>query len=263
MFGKLALMGAASLLAYAGFAGIPFTASETVTPQGRIYHYARSDGGPPSHVYVYRAADNRIEIYQANRRCADAGFSTAWVSPDSGRASVITRGRLLPRARHEILASFNYDGTQKILRAEAARGDAMARGRIDMESANWHLADLDLATLSVQTMALDSPHAGFSFQLPGTRVGGNLLENRGGIRAEFAAAEDYRGAETLRFALSGTALDGGAGNLWLDADSRHIVAAEWDGADGPYRLRLIDTDDGGEAGWNALLARHYDGCAAA
>lgn len=270
MFDKIAYIGAAGLLALGGYAtDVIGGGREAETVQGRIYHYVRSnrDGTSPENVYVYRAAADHIEVYKASGRCSDAAFVSAWVDPATGRANSIQGGRLMPEARHEAFATVAYDQSASMLRAENALPNRMVRQPVRVEEPVYHLYDFDLATLSVQTMALDDPRAGFSFALPLISTepeNGRYVRNLGRADAEFVGTEEYHGTAALRFEVGGTAFAGNGGPLWLDAETGLVLGAEWGipnhaGMD-DFALRLVEIDDGGEAGWNALLTNHFQGC---
>lgn len=272
MLKKLAFAGAASVLALTGYATGAFGSEETASATGRIYHYIRSnqDGSSPEHVWVYRAADNKLEVYKAVERCTDAAFVTAWIDPTTGRASMINGGRLMPEARHENFATLAYDGTSGRLTVDAALPGFSVHEEERVHDAAWHLYDFDLATLSVQTMGLADPRAGFSFGLPLVWTDpeeGDFLRHLGTARAEFVGEESYRGVPALRFQVGGEALGENGGPLWIDAADGHVLGAQWgipnhDGME-DFAIRLVDFDDSGEAGWDALLTRHFEGCATA
>lgn len=272
MLKKLAFAGAASVLALTGYATGAFGSEETASATGRIYHYVRSnqDGSAPEHVWVYRAADNKLEVYKAVERCTDAAFVTAWIDPQTGRASLINRGRLMPEARYENFANLAYDGTSGRLTVDAALPDHSVSEEVRVRDAAWHLYDFDLATLSVQTMGLADPRAGFSFGLPlvwTDPADNDFLRHLGTARAEFVREENYRGAPALRFEVGGEALGDRGGPLWIDAADGHVLGAAWDMPNHAdmedFAIRLADVDDGGDAGWDALLTRHFEGCATA
>jgi hypothetical protein len=269
MLDKLALFGAAGLLALGGYATDAFGGGGTEAVEGRIYHYVRSnrDGSSPEDVYVYRAAANRLEVYKAQERCTDAAFVSAWIDTQTGNASVIQGGRLMPQARHENFATIAYDGAATMLRAEAALPDRMVRQQVRVEEPVFHLYDFDLATLSVQTMELNDPRAGFSFGLPliwTEPEDGRFVRHLGRADAEFVGEEEYHGTAALRFEVGGPAFGDNGGPLWIDAESGHVLGAEWGipnhaGMD-DFAIRLTDIEDSGEAGWNALLTNHFEGC---
>lgn len=272
MLKKLAFAGAAVALALTGYATGAVGGDDTAEATGRIYHYVRAnqDGSSPEHVWVYRAAANKLEVYKATARCTDAAFVTAWVDPESGRASMINGGRLMPEARHENFATIAYDGTAGMLRADATLPDGAVREQLRVREANWHLYDFDLATLSLQTMALADPRAGFEFGLPMIDTeprDGNYLRHLGTAEAEFVGEEDYRGTPALRFEVGGAEIGDRGGPLWIDATDGHVLGAEWNMPNHAgmtdFSLRLAGTFDRGEAGWNALLTRHFEGCATA
>ncbi|MEO1169003.1 MAG: hypothetical protein AAFW97_09870 [Pseudomonadota bacterium] len=268
MFKEIALTAAAALIA-AGFGAGAIGGGEPEAVEGRIYHYVRSnqDGSDAENVYVYRAAANRLEVYKTRERCSGAAFVTAWVDAETGRAAVINGGRLMPEARYETFATISYDGAAAMLRAEAALPDRMVREQVRVEEPIYHLYDFDLATLSLQTMALDNPRAGFSFGLPLIRTdaeNGNHLGHLGRADAEYVGEEDYNGTAALRFEVAGTALGDNGGPLWIDAESGHVLGAQWGipnhaGMD-DFALRLVEIEDGGEAGWHELLTAHFEGC---
>jgi hypothetical protein len=268
MFKEIALMGAAALVAAAGFGTTVFT-GEPEAVEGRIYHYVRSnrDGSSPENVYVYRAAANHIEVYKAAERCNTAAFVSAWVDTETGSASSIQGGRLMPEARHENFATVAYDPASTMLRAEAALPDRMVRQQVRVEEPVYHLYDFDLATLSVQTMGLSNPRAGFSFGLPliwTEPEDGRFVRHLGQADAEFVREEDYHGTAALRFEVGGAAFGENGGPLWIDAQSGHVLGAEWGipnhaGMD-DFAIRLVEIEDGGEAGWTALLTSHFEGC---
>lgn len=270
MIGKLALLGAASLAAF--FASGSLGAEEAPTAEGRIFHYVRSnhDGSGAEHVYVYRAAESRIEIYKAVSRCTDAAFVRAWFDPETGRAARMTGGRLMPGGRHEDFATLAYDAEAGMLAVDAALPQGAVEVRERVPEPVWHLYDADLATLSVQTAALADPRAGFSFGLPLVHADSGedeTLEHLGRADARFVGEEQWRGTPALRFEVGGPALGERGGPLWLDAETGHVLAARWgipnhDGMD-DFALRLVDVDGGGEPAWQELLTRHFEGCAAA
>jgi hypothetical protein len=270
MFDKIALAGAAVALAVGGFATDFFGADASEAAQGRIYHYVRSnrDGSEPENVYVYRAANNRLEVYKARERCSNAAFVTAWVDANSGRATMIQGGRLMPRARHENFATLTYDAEAGRLSVQAALPDHAVRQQVRVEEPVYHLYDFDLATLSLQTMALNDPREGFAFGLPIVWTqpeDGRYLRNLGRAEATFVRAEDYHGTPALRFEVGGPAFgENNGGPLWLDAETHHVLGAEWGAPNHAgmedFAIRLADVEDAGEAGWTQLLTEHFEGC---
>ncbi len=272
MFGKIALAGAASLFALTGWT-MAFGGEPADTAVGRIYHYVSSnaDGSRARQVYVYRAADNRLETYTMTRRCAEAGYATAWVDSGSGRAVVTTHGRLMPGARFENFAETNYDRGPRMLRASATIGQRNAEGFATIAEPAWHLYNLDLATLSIQTRGLSDRRAAFSFGLPAIADNAgedeHLVRDLGRAEARFVREEDYLGTPALRFEVGGAALGRQGGPLWLDAESGDVLGAQWGLPNRPgmenFTLRLVKVDGGGEAAWRALLASHFVGCAMA
>lgn len=272
MFDKLVTAGIAGAVALTGYVGGFFGGEEPAIATGQIYHYVRSnsDGSGAENVYVYRADANRIEVYTSAERCGEASFATAWVDSETGRASMVTNGRLMPDARHENFSTLHFDGNRGRLSAEAALADGMANAWVSVDEPVYHLYDFDLASLSVQTMALADPRAGFSFGLPVVRADGDadgLLEHLGRVEARFISEEDYRGTAALRFEVSGPALGEDGGPLWLDAESGHVLGASWATPNRAgmedFALRLVEVDTGGERAWTALLTSHFEGCAIA
>ncbi len=269
MFKEFALLGAAAVAAITGYATDAFGVGQPEAVEGRIYHYVRSnqDGSGAENVYLYRAAYNRLEIYKSSERCVDAGFVTAWVDSETGNATVIQGGRLMPEARHENFATISYDGAATMLRAEAALPDRMVRQQVRVTEPIFHLYDADLATLSVQTMGLDDPRQGFSFALPTIWTepeDGQYVRHLGEANAEFVRAEEYQGTPALRFDVTGSAFGDNGGPLWLDAQSGHVLGAQWGIPNRPgmddFSIRLVETEDSGDAGWQALLTDHFAGC---
>lgn len=269
MFKEIALMGAAALVAAAGFGASPFGGGEPEAAEGRIYHYVRSnrDGSDAENVYVYRAASNRLEVYRASGRCTDATFVTAWVDAETGRAAVASGGRLMPEARHENFTTIAYDGAATMLRTEAALPGGMVRQQVRVEEPVFHLYDFDLATLSLQTMALADRRSDFSFGLPLIRTqpeDGRYVRHLGRADAVYVGEEDYQGTAALRFDVGGPALGDKGGPLWIDADSGHVLGAAWGVPNHAgmedFAIRLAEIEDGGEAGWQALLTAHFEGC---
>lgn len=269
MFDKIALAGAAIALAVGGYAADLFGSDSAQAAEGRIYHYVRSnrDGSQPEDVYVYRAADNRLEVYKSSERCANAAFVTAWVDAGTGRATMIQGGRLMPNARHENFATLTYDNEAGRLNVEAALSDRSVRQQVRVEEPIYHLYDFDLATLSLQTMALEDPRSGFAFGLPMIWTepeDGRFLRNLGRAEATFVRAEDYHGTPALRFDVGGPAFGGHGGPLWLDAETHHVLGAEWGVPNhagmADFALRLTEVKDSGDAGWTQLLTEHFEGC---
>lgn len=272
MFGKIALAGGVALFALTGWT-VAFGGEPVDTAVGNIYHYVSSnaDGSRARQVYVYRAAADRLETYTMTRRCAEAGYATAWVDSGSGRAVVTTRGRLMPGARFENFAETNYDGGPRMLRASATIGRRNVEGFATIAEPAWHLYNLDLATLSVQTRGLADRRANFAFGLPAiagnAREGEDLVRDLGRAEARFVREEDYRGTPALRFEVGGTALGRHGGPLWLDAETGDVLGAQWGLPNRPgmddFALRLVGVDNGGETAWHALLAAHFEGCTTA
>ncbi len=265
---KVAIAGAAILLALGGYASTAM-GGEPESAEGTIYHYVRSntDGSDAEHVYVYRAAENHLEVYKMRERCEPAAFVSAWVDPETGTASLIDGGRLMPNARHENFVSLHYDGTYGRLSVEATLPDRMVRERVRVEQPVYHLYDFDLASLSLQTMALDDVRQGFSFGLPliwtEPSEDGHLRQ-LGEARATYVGEEEYRGRRAIRFEVDGPALGDQGGPLWIDAEGRHVIGAEWGlpnhaGME-DFAIRLVDIERSGEAGWTALLTSHFEGC---
>lgn len=267
----MAMIAAASLLAAGGIAagsGALGGAAEA-SPEGRIYHYIRSnrDGSSPEHIYVYRAAANRLEVYKMVARCTGAAFVTAWVDPVTGQPSMMTGGRLRPEARHEDIATLTYDPASRRIHAEIATDGGALTEQVDVGDEPWHLYDYDLASLSLLTAGREDRRADFSFGLP---LAWNepdethpLLSYLGRADARFVGEEDWRGRAALRFEVGGPAFGERGGPMWVDAAQGHILAAEWGIPNHApmtdFALRLVDTDQGPEA-WRALLTRHYEGC---
>jgi hypothetical protein len=117
-------------------------------------------------------------------------------------------------------------------------------------------------------MGLDDPRAGFAFGLPlvltQPDADGRHLTHLGRAEATFVRAEDYHGTPALRFEVGGSAFGNNGGPLWLDADTHHVLGAEWGipnhaGME-DFAIRLTDVQDSGEAGWTRLLTEHFEGC---
>ncbi|NNC71654.1 MAG: hypothetical protein HKN78_02125 [Sphingomonadaceae bacterium] len=268
MLDKLLALGAASAIALTGYVSGYFDDGADAVPTGRIYHYVRDTRAGDENIYVYRAGANHVEVYTMTGRCRDAEYLSAWVDPTTGRAAMMTSGRLMPEARHENFMTIAFDGVRGRLSADAILEDRMVSGAVTIDEPVWHLRDFELATLSVQTMGLADPRGGFAFALPTTTgEGDDYLQNLGRIDAEFVTEEDLDGRQALRFELTGPALANRSGSLWLDADGHHVIAANLDlpgeGNRDNFTLRLTEISDGGEAGWGELLHSHYDGCATA
>lgn len=268
MLDKLLALGAASAVALTGYVSGYFDDGANAVPTGRIYHYVRDTQAGDENIYVYRAGANHVEVYTMTGRCRDAEYMSAWIDPTTGRAAMMTSGRLMPEARHENFMTISYDGTRGRLSATAALETGMASGAVVIDEPVWHLRDFELATLSVQTMGLADPRGGFAFALPTTTgESDDYLQNLGRIDAEFVAEEELRGVRALRFQLTGPAIANSNGALWLDADNGHVIAANIDlpsdGNSDNFSLRLTEISDGGESGWGELLRSHYDGCATA
>ncbi|MBC2777346.1 hypothetical protein [Parasphingopyxis marina] len=270
MFDKIALAGGALALAVGGYAADIFGSDSAEAAEGRIYHYVRSnrDGTDPENVYVYRAAGNRLEVYKSRERCTSAAYVSAWVDSHTGRATMIQGGRLMPNARHENFATLSFDGESNRLAVDAALPDRAVHQQVRIAEPVYHLYDFDLASLSVQTMGLDDPRAGFSFGLPLVLTqadeDGRHLNHLGTAEATFVRAEDYHGTAALRFEVGGSALGANGGPLWLDADTHHVLGAEWGipnhAGMQDFAIRLADVQDSGESGWTRLLTQHFEGC---
>ncbi|MBC7985175.1 MAG: hypothetical protein H7X93_00675 [Sphingomonadaceae bacterium] len=270
MVGKLAMLGAAALLAVTGIAATGAGGEERASPEGRIYHYIRSnrDGSMPEHIHVYRAAAGRLEVYKMVERCTGAALVTAWIDPTTGQASRMTGGRLMPEARHEDFATLLWNAGARRIDAHVVTGDGVIEEQIAVADTPWHLYDFDLASLSVQTMGRADPRADFRFGLPLAWNEPNethpFLSNLGRADAHFVREEQYQGRPALRFEVGGPALGQRGGPLWIDAEHGHVLGAEWGVPNHApmtdFALRLVHTDDGGAAAWTALLTRHFEGC---
>ncbi len=253
MFEKIALLGAASLSALTGWTLVqsenPQNTYAAVPPE-RTYHYVHEQGGLREHVWVHRAAENRLEIYRTAARCGPARFATAWINPVRGTVSQLSEGRLMRGGRQEIYTTVRYDSTNAMLSAEVARADGMAEGWVSIDAPNWHWRGTEIATLSAQMAALDHPHDGFAFTLP--MLAENGLQDGERIVARFSRGDE----DAMHFALGGAT----EGSIAIDAGTGHLVAGRWSMDGGVEEtIRLAGTSSGTMA-WRNLLVRHYEGC---
>ncbi|MEO1136635.1 MAG: hypothetical protein AAFW68_08505 [Pseudomonadota bacterium] len=136
----------------------------------------------------------------------------------------------------------------------------------------WHLFDFDLASLTVMTPYLMSPQRGFSFGMAllwADETESDPATWMGDVTARYDGTEQRLGHDTLRYELTGSALEGSRstgpyGALWLDDDDGHIVEAAFPMPNHPgytdFLLRLERVSDGGSAEWDELLNAHYQDC---
>ncbi len=244
-----------------------------VNPQreklGRIYHYVRSntDDSVAERVSVFREDRTHVQVYKARGRCEPATVVKAELDLDLMSPVKITGGRLDPGAKIEEFAFLHIDRETKKLGLRVELPDQRIDSDVAIEAYPWHLYDFDLASLTVLTPYLKDPKAGFSFDLVLVLYDPELdppIQHMGRAAAEFQTLEERNGQSSLRFKVAGPAFRDQGGDLWLDADSGHIVEARFKMPNHlgyrDFKLTLTSVDDGGADTWRAYLLAHHHGC---
>lgn len=267
--------GAAALaLTNCAFADTPWTHDPDADAIGRIYYYERSnsDGSLDERITMFRRDATNIEVYKENGICLGAALVTAELDLETFSAPSIIGGRLRPNAEMLGFAYLTQQEGSSRVDLDVQLPDMQIVNDVEVQHANWHLFDYDLATLTVGAPHLDNRTDGFDFGMallwadPGVA---DPLFWMGDVEAEFAGRESHLGYQSERYELSGSAFGwemstGREGTLWLDAEDGHIVDAVFPVPNHPgytdFRLRLLHVSDGGEAEWTALLTRHYANC---
>lgn len=235
-------------------------------PVGQTLHFERSnrDGSEREHIYMHRAAADRIEVYKMVERCTRAAFVTATIDPKTGVASALEAAKLAPDAGKVAFGMLTDDGANIATRLEVDGQTRQFTTRI--EGRPWHLYDYDLATLSAAFETRAGSRKAMSFHLAVVwPQGDRFVEWMGRADARFVRAETHLGRRTLRFEVSGPAFGmAGGGPLWVDARRGHLVDVQWGRPNHDnyrdFRLKLVGEEAQGEAAWKALLTRHYAGC---
>lgn len=238
---------------------------------GRIYTYLRSDrdGGQAETIHIYRQTRTHIGVAKMRGRCLNAAYVTADLDLESGFATRLGGGRLLPNAQREEFAVLTYDrATQRL------------DGRIDLSGRTlsltarvpdtpWHIFDFDLASLTITAQYRRDRRSGFSFGMPllWPPDGENPLRYLGRADLRFVREERHGGRRALRFEAEGPAFNGRGGPIWFDAREGHIIEASWGipnhSEHRDFRLRLLRLSDGGAAEWRRLLSAHFENCPSA
>jgi hypothetical protein len=246
-----------------------YSAGLGAAPAGRIYHYLRSniDGSEPERVSVFHREPLKLEVNKAVQKCTNSALVTADLDPVLPMAVRLVGGRLQPNAKHVEFAWLTYEPKSRRLTAKVAPpGQPPEEKSLELGEPPFHVFDFDLASLTVVTPRLKDPRSGFAFEMPLIWLGedGWSLKSLGRAEAVFERQEAYGGKSALRFRMEGMAFGGKAGTLWLDADSRHVLAAEWPMPNHAeykdFKLVLTGIDDGGPAAWDRLLRAHFEGC---
>ncbi len=246
---------------------------------GRIYNYERSntDGTKTERVSVYHKSSKLLEVYKENGLCQNAALVSADMNWTTMSASRITGGALLPNAQREEFAFMTFDPIGKKLDMVVQLPDMEIKDFAPIPVAPWHLYDFDFASLTVATPHLKFAENGFTFGMSLLWADPSVddpLTWMGNIEAVYEAREVHLEISTLKFNLSGTALDGSApdgsipvsymGTLWLDEKDGHIVDAILPAPNHPgysdFRLKLLSVSDGGEKEWTEKLTNHFKDC---
>lgn len=256
----------ALLLAMAGLA----VAGAQAAPQvGRTLHYVRSniDGGEEEHIYVHRAAPDRIAVYKMRQRCTNAAYVTAEIDPATGVATTLHAGRVARDGTQDRFGVMVWNPARRRLEIRVTVGGRTITDTV-RGAGPWHLYDYDLATLMAASEARGASRAPMRFNLalvwpPAPKP----LQWLGGVNARFVRAEQHLGRATLRFEARGPAFGTRAGGpIWIDARDGTIVDVQWSRPNHSeyrdFRLRLEGVAATDAAGWQALIRRHHEGCPA-
>ena len=223
----LAAVGLAALAFGADAAAQDFVYAPEKDAVGRLYHYQRSnqDGSEQEQVHVFRASPENIVVYKMRTRCTNAAYVTARLDLDTMSPVAMTGGRLLPDAGHEDFGFLAFDADSAALTAEIP--GAGLEGAVEIGHVPWHLYDFDLASLTVATPHLADPEGSFTVGLPmiwNDFEREDFLSYLGEVEATYDGEETLGNTAARRYRLSGSALGGEPGTLWLDAADGHADA---------------------------------------
>jgi hypothetical protein len=223
------------------------------------------DGSQPEAIHIHHVAPGQLAVMKAVSRCTRAALVTATIDESSGEAASITGGQLARDGSQQAFAFLQFDPVASRLTARAELPD----GRLELATAvgtrPWHLFDFDLASLNIWLAARPAKASAFRFGLPLLLVAesGPSMTDLGAVEAQPMGKARRAGRAALHFALTGPALAGGRGDLWIDARAGHIIEARLPipNHDGYRDFRLALTGiERGTAAWARTRARHWQGC---
>lgn len=242
-------------------------AALTSSPVGRTLHYVRSnsDGSRPEHVYVHRAAADRLEVYKMVERCTHAALVSAAIDPVTGEASRLEAATLLPEAQREIYGTITFDPAARTLRMAIDMDGKPVEATATVAARPWHLYDYDLATLTVAFQTSQPERRDFGLALVWIEQDRPVLRWLGAATANRRKATRHGGRPVWRYDVAGPALGStGGGPLWIDRRDGTLVEARWRLPNHrefrDFRLRLVGEEAPGAAAWTALLTRHFADC---
>lgn len=230
---------------------------------GDILHYLRSnqDGSMPEAVSVWLRDDGTVEVFKRVSPCTNAALVTAEFDRTAGQPTRLVGGRLGRDGRQQPFAWLDHLPAERRLVARLGSPDAEPFGSFPLNgAAPWRLYDFDFADWNA--LADGPPPDRFTLELALAWPDEELtIRNLGPAEAVLVSTEVRDGRSTRRYAVRATGFS--SGDLWLDAETGHVVEVAWGEPNHPgydnFRLVLTGQDQG-EAAWRALLASHWADC---
>lgn len=257
-----------ALAAACALAACSTTPEQSYPPGEVILHYVRTglDGAEPEHIYVFRPAPDRLEVYKMRQRCTNAALVTAEMDLARGEARAMTGGRLRPDGTQQAFAFLTLDPHTRRLAVRVELPDRVIEEDAVLGPAPLWLYDFDLAELSIAGLNDGAQPSSFSLALlwPDGGEEGFLL-NEGQADLTLVGQERRRGRSALRYRVEGSAFEGeDGGDLWVDRQTGAIVEARLGRPNHPgysgFALRLQSAEPADASAWRALLLSHFDGC---
>lgn len=243
------------------------TAASLTAPVGETLHYVRSnrDGTKPEHIYMHRAAADRIEVYKMVERCTRAAIVAAAIDPRTGEAQRLEAAALLPNARRAPYGELRFQPATGAITATLEIDGRQVTAAARASTRPWHLYDYDLATLAAAFRATRPERTTFGLALVWVEPGRKVLRWLGGATAVRGPAQRHLGRPAWRYEVSGPAFGAiGGGPLWIDRRDGTLIDAQWRMPNHPgyrdFRLRLIGREAPGAAAWTTLFRHHHRGC---
>lgn len=233
------------------------------SPNGRLYHYVRSnqDGSLPEQIYLYRASDTHLEVGKIVSRCNNAAFVTADLDLDRRAGLRFVGGRIAQDGSQAPFAFLNYDPQSRSLHTQVEQFGVDER--LTVSGAPYILYDFDLSDLNAVLASTGPTREDFRFAVVliwPVEGATNVLSDLGWAHMRFVSDETRLDREALRFDASG-ALNG---QVWLDAREGHILEARFAEPNHTeytdFSLVLQSVEDNAEASWRDVRTGHWRDC---
>jgi hypothetical protein len=244
------------------------SASQHAAATGSILHYVRTglDGAEAEHIYVFRPASDRLEVYKMRQRCTNAALVTADLDLSRREPSRMTGGRLRPDGSQEAFAFLTLEPETRRLSARVELPDHLIEESEVLGPAPLWLYDFDLAELSAAGLGDGPQTAVFSLALAWPDGGDEgFILNEGQAVLTPLGVERRRGRMTQHYQVGGAAFEGDqGGDLWVDRNTGAVVEARLGRPNHPgyngLSLVLLDAESADASAWRARLLSHFEGC---